>query len=383
MSDSGMNTLFERYSNDPPPLSTDKYRVRMTTYIGFVSFAILIWDHMITFADEVEYIWKGQKRNPFVWLFLLNRYVTPLGFIVNLLAYMSNLLTPERFHYVVYEGSTTVVGINIVALMMLLRIRALYRKQTSVTVFVALCFCVELGVNAWLLSHAVPVAHNKGVSACTMIFDESVGWAASAFAWLPLAYDTIVFGLTMYSTLVPTRKKTAGKLSRVMLTDGILYYSVILTVNLVLTIMLVAAPPGLQNICSQLAYLLTVTMMSRITLSLRKRASTREVDPLLCSMKSFTCSTPHFVHRSRGATHTTDLNVSIVVQASTTTHDDQGDVIDIYQIEDSLDDIAESERRKNSSGDAYDWYQLRPPAPVIGHLRPTQGMNDTDVVRVV
>lgn len=83
------------------------------------------------------------------------------------------------------------------------------------------------------------------ITACTMIFDDSVyvfapddypclqsnhsstshsGWAASASAWLPLTYDTIVLALTLYKTLGPIRKKTAGKIARVLLRDGILYY---------------------------------------------------------------------------------------------------------------------------------------------------------------
>ena len=47
---------------------------------------------------------------------------------------------------------------------------------------------------------------------------------ASASAWLPLLYDTIVLILTLKRTLGPVRNKTAGKIARVLLRDGILYY---------------------------------------------------------------------------------------------------------------------------------------------------------------
>jgi len=30
-------------------------------YVGFASFVVLIWDHIDTFADEVEYAWKERK----------------------------------------------------------------------------------------------------------------------------------------------------------------------------------------------------------------------------------------------------------------------------------------------------------------------------------
>jgi hypothetical protein len=59
---------------------------RITIYVGIVGFTILVWDHLITSGDEIEFIWKGRK-GILVYLFLLNRYLTPLGFIINLVAY--------------------------------------------------------------------------------------------------------------------------------------------------------------------------------------------------------------------------------------------------------------------------------------------------------
>ena len=47
---------------------------------------------------------------------------------------------------------------------------------------------------------------------------------SSASAWLPLCYDTLVLVLTLNCTLGAVRNKTAGKIARVLLRDGILYY---------------------------------------------------------------------------------------------------------------------------------------------------------------
>jgi hypothetical protein len=85
--------------------------------MGFASFSILMWEHCITFTEEVEYIWKGEK-SPLVYLFLVNRYLTPFGFIVNFFAYLSSTWTIERCnHFIRFEGSMTIIGIEIVALM--------------------------------------------------------------------------------------------------------------------------------------------------------------------------------------------------------------------------------------------------------------------------
>ena len=58
-------------------------------------------------------------------------------------------------HFVRYEGATTMIGINIASLMMLLRVYAMYSKRPFIVAFVTVIFCLECGTNAWLLSHGI------------------------------------------------------------------------------------------------------------------------------------------------------------------------------------------------------------------------------------
>ena len=53
----------------------------------------------------------------------------------------------------------TLMGINVTALMMLLRIYAIYEGRKPVVALVAAVFLCELGVNAWLLSYGVGMSH--------------------------------------------------------------------------------------------------------------------------------------------------------------------------------------------------------------------------------
>ncbi|KAF6756013.1 hypothetical protein DFP72DRAFT_990020 [Ephemerocybe angulata] len=201
--------------------------------MGFASFTVLVWDHVDTFAEEVI-IWMGEKGPSECLvctvgiLFLINRYLTPLGFIVNLC---------DRF--IRFEGSMTVIGINIVAIMMYLRIRALYHGNCWVLGGVLLLLLAQICMNAWLMTRSQRTSSTPS-SSCTMIFDPSISAIASSSAWLPLLYDTAVYGLTV----------------------------AIFAVTLVLTLMIISAPEGLKNITAQL----TVAMMSRITINLKKSA---------------------------------------------------------------------------------------------------------------
>ncbi|EIW81106.1 hypothetical protein CONPUDRAFT_153655 [Coniophora puteana RWD-64-598 SS2] len=259
----------------------DELASMRTLFVGFVGFTVYIWDHLITFGDEVDLIWTGKKGLP-IYLFLINRYLTPLGFIINLVAYtLPSWKQSVSFvdhlsrcgHFVRFEGAMTAIGIELAGLMMLLRVRAMYPGKNPVIAAVLVIFAVWVGVTAWLLAGAGPVDHNgDGVHSCTMIFSSSANRAAAAStAWLPLLYDTVVFGLTLYRTLPHILHKQAGFVIHSLFADGLLYYSVICCINLVLTIMIVRAPPGLQNITAQLELLVTVTMMSRITLNIRKK----------------------------------------------------------------------------------------------------------------
>ncbi|KAI0060354.1 hypothetical protein BV25DRAFT_1917716 [Artomyces pyxidatus] len=236
-----------------------------TKYVGVASFTLMVWDHILTFNDEVEYIWFGNK-GPLVYLFFINRYLIPLSFIVNIYAYFYDGWTYDTDPMIVDRAAIAIVGA-----MMFLRVQALYHRSLLIQGFVLSILVAFVAINGWLLASAEPVYHAAYplVDSCTMIFNPHVGPIAASSAWLPLLYDTVVVALTLYRTVRAVWSKTAGQIFRVLLREGLLYYSVIFSVTLVLTIMIVAAPPGIKNITAQLELCLTVTMMSRITLHLK------------------------------------------------------------------------------------------------------------------
>ncbi|KAF8489637.1 hypothetical protein F5888DRAFT_1910259 [Russula emetica] len=197
----------------------------------------------------------------------------------------------------------TMIGISIVFLMMIMRIRALYARIFSVQAVVFAIFITFVGVNAYVLTHGIPVKDpaNNSVSACTGIIDPKIGRTfTSSTAWLPLVFDTTVMFLTMYRTARSAYSRTTSDTFRVLFREGLLYYSIICTVTLVLTIMINTAAPSIRNVGSQYACFhrhllvrsasncrtlglrrcalrlhlcLTVALMSRITLHLRRFAN--------------------------------------------------------------------------------------------------------------
>lgn len=140
-------------------------------------------------------------------------------------------------------------------------------------------------------------------------------------------------------------------------------------------------------------------MMSRITLSLRKKAHSRESDPLLRSaVKSVTTTLPRFAHRvpvdvAQLSGTTTDLgDLSVMVQESAVVHDDDGNIVRAY--DGDSDDSGSTGvtsmdvKKKDGSVGGHDWFELQvrhPASTVVSHSesRPTQLVGDEVVVHVV
>lgn len=168
----------------------------------------------------------------------------------------------------------TMIGISIVFLMMMLRIRALYARIFSIQALVLTIFMTFVGVNAYVLTHAAPVDHPAWplVDSCTGII--SLGRTlSSSTGWLPLIFDTTVMFLTMYRTARSVYSRTTSDMFRVLFREGLLYYSIICTATLALTIMVNTTGESIRNVVSQLHLCLTVALMSRITLHLRRFAN--------------------------------------------------------------------------------------------------------------
>ncbi|THV03610.1 hypothetical protein K435DRAFT_650917 [Dendrothele bispora CBS 962.96] len=122
------------------------------------------------------------------------------------------------------------VGIDIVAMMMLIRIFALYYHNQKIVVYgVASLLVVQIAVNTWLLTRGTGMTR---VSSCTVFLSLTAlvsSWIASSTAWIPLIYDTVALVLTVYKTLPQLFNKTGKipgtfEIMRRMLEDGLLYY---------------------------------------------------------------------------------------------------------------------------------------------------------------
>lgn len=252
-----------------PEIATAGSRpAQQAAFVAIASFTVLCWDHTITFADEVALIWCKHK-GPVGYLFLLNRYITPLGFVVNIVALTFPNWSMERCNiFVRYQGAMATVGISIAELIMLIRVHALYRNRKLVAAVLGILLLAWVALEVCLMALGKLVPHGHRIQSCREVYDLPPALSATR-AWLPLVYDTAIFVMTMWRTLPSHQNGAVGHILRTFQSDGILYYVVICSANIVLTVMIVRAPPSLKGVAAQLVFLLTVVMTSRVTLHLK------------------------------------------------------------------------------------------------------------------
>jgi len=90
------------------------------------------------------------------------------------------------------------------------------------------------------------VPHVQQIHSCHEVYDLPLSLSVTR-AWLPLAYDTAIFVMTLWRTY---HRNEISPILPALQSEGTLYYIVICSANLVLTVMIVRAPSGLKGVAA-------------------------------------------------------------------------------------------------------------------------------------
>ncbi|KAG1891120.1 hypothetical protein F4604DRAFT_1673049 [Suillus subluteus] len=273
-----LEVRFESHSDDVGPTERRNFLKlllrRHLKAVGILGFTILVWDHVITFADEVEIIRGRPKKlltSTFGDVLILAESVPHTHWFHRepcCLPSWSFIVRAFRSVRGGYGGNwTSSCGTNDVP------------ASSPCTIPESYPPAFELCIvnNSWRLA----VVSWRGEWNTE---SEIRGGLVSARVWVPLCYDTVVFALTLNRTLPSIQNKEAGHVVHALFTDGVLFYR---------------APQGLKSITGQLEFILMIScfilssatfvyevaMKSRITLSLKKEG-TRGSVPLDIHLRS-------------------------------------------------------------------------------------------------
>ncbi|KAJ7037623.1 hypothetical protein C8F04DRAFT_1091909 [Mycena alexandri] len=280
--------------------------------------ALWTYDYLITCGDEVEYAWKGKKTSVF-WLFFLNRYLAPCFILITLVgasfntgwtqctqcheslraeAYFSDAWTLDVCtRYGFMETLETVLLTTTAELFLALRVYAITRQSKvfpCVTVAILTC---QWAIAIYAMSQSSqgtdqvalllprqlpplpPLPDIEPYHVCIFISTLTVVPYVKGFLSLSLAFDTLVFLTTVYVTVKSARSYHFIPLMKVIQRDGIMYFLVLFSSNLIWVLLLIYAPPALKFIHNQPAMIISAIMVNRITLNLKVASHTNQVVP--------------------------------------------------------------------------------------------------------
>ncbi|KAJ7135647.1 amino acid permease-domain-containing protein [Mycena epipterygia] len=256
------------------------HALRLHDYLFLVPITFLYWDHLMTFGDEVRFLWR-KTRTPSTYCFLLNRYLAFLGDIV-----------------VAVFVFTTVPDSIIICVLLTLRIYALWR-ETKVWIYMLGAGGILIAVSLWAISGngGMPV---PGVDGCHIANSQNIG-IHLAVPWEALfIYDVMIVVALLFKSF-RTRNDTVTirrdlPLLSLLIRDGSVYFVAMALVNLANIMTFYATggtPPARlsihhgQLVCPPSLYSwhptsthtqrhasLSVTMMSRLMLNLHAVEST-------------------------------------------------------------------------------------------------------------
>ncbi|KAJ3970990.1 hypothetical protein EV361DRAFT_913470 [Lentinula raphanica] len=251
---------------------------RLEDYFHLFSITFLYWDHIITFPDELQYLWTRSMG----WstaLFFFNRYFATLGNIVVTVSLFSSGLTESScrpFH--LFRELLLVLTQVIVCILLTVRIYALYHCSKRMLSYMLVTGFTLGGLAIFAIFFGQSSQSVLTSTGChtqlTLITSIQV-----AAAWEALfLYDSILFIMTLhkaYKTRHDLRQERLRiPLVVIILRDGSIYFGVMALANLINISTFYYPDPFLRGALCTFASSMSVTMMSRLMLNLHKIAET-------------------------------------------------------------------------------------------------------------
>ncbi|KIJ65360.1 hypothetical protein HYDPIDRAFT_110403 [Hydnomerulius pinastri MD-312] len=215
--------------------------LQITEYSTIASVAVIVWEVLITFGDEVKYIWSKPRGARVKWLYLFGKYFGIVSQIFNvalLLGLAEKIPVPIGWCRGYHSFQVAILELLLLAfdIVLLLRVYALYARNTLAMGLGASAILIEFITTVVAAALAIPATPYD--PAClvfdtpTGIFIFMIGTAVSQTILLALAYRK------KRNVVRVDHQRTS--VAWVTIRDGILAFAAIISLLLMLLIYLVA-----------------------------------------------------------------------------------------------------------------------------------------------
>ncbi|KAJ7743910.1 hypothetical protein DFH07DRAFT_835118 [Mycena maculata] len=273
MSDSAGAALAGSTDLDYTTFVSDHRIYRNFFLVGLV---ILIYDHLLTLATEVKHIWSSKLRPSTCW-FLAVRYIGLSASITISVFYFGDLS-----HEVCVKLQWTwevllVVQEVFVECTLGLRVFAMY----GLNLYILACLLGAGGLSASLAIWAIvkygqpQMLSAPGLNGCHTAIPRTSAFRLAGAWEAQLVCDTLVFALTVRRAYIQRRSspRYTGTLIERMVTDGGMYFGIIVLANLANLLTFYIGDVLLSGFLSWFTTSLSVTLLSRLMLNLHEAAN--------------------------------------------------------------------------------------------------------------
>ncbi|KAJ7473527.1 hypothetical protein FB451DRAFT_1249476 [Mycena latifolia] len=261
-------------SNTPdyPTFAWDHRIYRCFFVAGLV---ILIYDHLLTLGSEVQYVWSSKLRPSTCW-FLAVRYVGLAASITISVFYFGDLSHESCVKMQLAWEVLLVVQEVLVECTLGLRVFAMY----GLNLWILTCLLGAGGLSASLALWAIfkyghpQMLSAPGLSGCHTSIPRTSAYRLAGAWEAQLVCDTLVFALTVRRAYIQRRTspRYTGTLVERMVTDGAMYFGIIVIANLANLLTFYLGDVLLSGFLSWFTTSLSVTLLSRLMLNLHEAA---------------------------------------------------------------------------------------------------------------
>jgi len=233
---------------------------------------ILLYDYVLTFGEEVEFIWK-QKISVGSILFLFNRYMPMIDLVIAMNSYTNRAIQQDKFclPWVRIDVWITVLCVGIIDVLLLLRTWALWGRSRTIliclSVLLVACILAASGTSLYYSLTVVEFPSLDNIRSCLYTIP-NINIIYGSYV-SSILFDSTVMILTLIKAVPARQPNGLTPLITQLLKDGVQYFVIIFLTAIVNMIMVNLAPPAPSATLSILYLVMASTLGCRLILNLR------------------------------------------------------------------------------------------------------------------
>jgi len=199
-----------------------------TRYSTFASLTFLVYDYVLTFDAEIEFVWHRSWSFGKV-LFLFNRYFGLAVLIFNSIVHFYHSPTHSQFCEIfrAWTGIAVMLAVMSADVILMARVYAVYDRKKRVLIIMAVLFAINVASTAMIIFLSPPGGTRsppKALPGCFVV-DQATSYL---ICWIPaFTFETIIFFVMLYRGWRTLRGALTSTLMNVVIRDSILYFIVI------------------------------------------------------------------------------------------------------------------------------------------------------------